>query len=51
MEGHRLEIGRTYAFREKRSTSSPLLKVKLLDKIGRWLRNGRARDSMGSAVA
>jgi hypothetical protein len=35
MEGHQLEIGRTYAFREKRSTSSPLLKVKLLDKIGR----------------
>jgi hypothetical protein len=35
MEGHRLEIGRTYAFREKRSTSRPLLKVKLLDKVGR----------------
>jgi hypothetical protein len=35
MEGHQLEIGRTYAFREKRSTSSPLLKVKLLDKVGR----------------
>jgi hypothetical protein len=35
MEGHQLVIGRTYAFREKRSTGSPLLKVKLLDKIGR----------------
>ncbi len=35
MEGHRLETGRTYAFREKRSTTSPLLKVKLLDKVGR----------------
>ena len=28
-------IGRTYGFREKRSTSSPLLKVRLLDKVGR----------------
>jgi hypothetical protein len=35
MEGHQVEVGRTYAFREKRSTSSPMLKVKLLDKIGR----------------
>jgi hypothetical protein len=35
MEGHQLEIGRAYAFREKRSTSSPFLKVKLLDKVGR----------------
>jgi len=35
MEGHQLVIGRTYAYREKRSTNSPLLKVKLLDKLGR----------------
>jgi len=35
MEGHQLQIGRIYALREKRSTSSPLLKVKLLDKTGR----------------
>jgi hypothetical protein len=35
MEGHQLETGRTYAFREKRSTSSPMLKVRLLDKVGR----------------
>jgi hypothetical protein len=40
MEGHQLVIGRTYAFREKRSTGSPLLKVKLLDKVGR---NGKLR--------
>jgi hypothetical protein len=35
MEGHQLEIGQTYAFREKRSTTSALPTVKLLDKVGR----------------
>jgi hypothetical protein len=35
VEGHQHEIGRIYAFREKRSTSGPLLKVKLIDKVGR----------------
>jgi ribosomal protein L35AE/L33A len=35
MQGHELVIGRTYAYREKRSTASPLLKVKLLEMVGR----------------
>jgi hypothetical protein len=35
VEGKRLVIGRSYAYRERRSTDSPLLKVKLLDKVGR----------------
>jgi hypothetical protein len=35
MEGHQLVVGRTYAFREKRTSSSPMLKVKLIDKLGR----------------
>jgi hypothetical protein len=35
MEGHQLEIGRLYAYREKRGPSYPMLKVKLLDKVGR----------------
>lgn len=35
MEGHLLEIGRRYAFREKRGPGQPMLKVKLVDKVGR----------------
>jgi hypothetical protein len=35
MEGHLLEVGRFYAFREKRAPDEPMLKVKLLDKVGR----------------
>lgn len=35
MESHALVIGRSYAYREKRSPACPLLKVKLLDKVGR----------------
>lgn len=35
MEGHLLEVGRLYAFREKRGREQPMLKVKLLDKVGR----------------
>lgn len=35
MEGHQLVVGRTYAFREKRTPNSPMLKVKLLDKLRR----------------
>jgi hypothetical protein len=35
VQGDALVIGRTYAYREKRTTASPLLKVKLVDKVGR----------------
>jgi hypothetical protein len=35
MEGHQLQIGRRYAYREKRGPCYPILKVKLLDKVGR----------------
>lgn len=35
MEGWALTEGRYYGYREKRGTSSPLLKVKLLSKVGR----------------
>jgi hypothetical protein len=35
METSALKIGQRYAYREKRNTSSPLLKVKLLDIVGR----------------
>lgn len=35
MESQALVIGRSYAYREKRSPACPLLKVKLLDKVGR----------------
>jgi hypothetical protein len=35
VESQALEIGRRYAFREKRISDSPLLKVKLLDIVGR----------------
>jgi hypothetical protein len=35
MEGHQLVISRTYAFRETRSPNSPMLKVKLLEVVGR----------------
>jgi hypothetical protein len=35
VEGHLLEIGRRYAYREKRGPEQPMLKVKLLDKVGR----------------
>jgi len=35
MESDQLEIGRRYAFREKRGPRYPMLKVRLLDKVGR----------------
>ena len=35
MEAHQLVLGRTYAFREKRTAGSPMLKVKLIEKPGR----------------
>jgi hypothetical protein len=35
MESHQLEIGRRYAYREKRGPHYPMLKVRLLDKLGR----------------
>lgn len=35
MEGHLLEVGRRYAYREKRGPQQPMLKVKLLEKVGR----------------
>jgi hypothetical protein len=35
MESAALEIGRFYAFREKRGSAEPMLKVKLLEKVGR----------------
>ena len=35
MESHELEIGRRYAYREKRGPHYPMLKVRLLDKVGR----------------
>jgi hypothetical protein len=35
VEGHLLEVGRFYAFREKRGRGQPMLKVKLVDKVGR----------------
>jgi hypothetical protein len=35
MQGHAMEIGRSYAYREKRGPDTPMLKVKLLDKVGR----------------
>lgn len=35
MESHALVIGRSYAFREKRSPACPLVKAKVLDKVGR----------------
>jgi hypothetical protein len=38
VEGHLLEIGRRYAYREKRGADQPMLKVKLLDKVGRKAR-------------
>jgi hypothetical protein len=35
VEAQQLLVGRSYAFREKRSTSCPLLRVKLIEKVGR----------------
>jgi hypothetical protein len=35
MENHRLEIGRRYAYREKRGAGQPMIKVNLVDKVGR----------------
>lgn len=35
MQGDELVIGRRYAYRERRTAASPLLKLKLLDKVGR----------------
>jgi hypothetical protein len=35
MESHQLEIGRRYAYREKRGPRYPMLKVRLLKKVGR----------------
>jgi hypothetical protein len=35
VEGHLLEVGRFYAFRERRGRDQPMLKIKLLDKVGR----------------
>jgi hypothetical protein len=35
MESHQIEIGRRYAYREKRGPRYPMLKVRLLDKVGR----------------
>jgi len=35
VESQALVIGRSYAYREKRSPDCPLLRVKLLDKVGR----------------
>jgi hypothetical protein len=39
VESRELVIGRSYAYRERRSTTCPLLKVRLLDKIGRGGKN------------
>ncbi len=35
MESHQLEIGRWYAYREKRGPRHAMVKVRLLDKVGR----------------
>jgi hypothetical protein len=35
VESYQLEIGRWYAYREKRGPRYPMLKVRLLDKVGR----------------
>jgi hypothetical protein len=35
MESHHIQIGRRYAYREKRGPRYPMLKVRLLDKVGR----------------
>jgi hypothetical protein len=35
MQGDAMEIGRSYAYREKRGAGQPMLKVKLVDKVGR----------------
>lgn len=35
MENHQLEIGRKYAYREKPGPRYSMLKVRLLDKVGR----------------
>jgi hypothetical protein len=35
MESHQIEVGRRYAYREKRGPHYPMLKVRLLDKVGR----------------
>src|SRR6476659_5040064 len=35
MESHQLEIGRRYAYRERRGPQYPMLKVRLLDMVGR----------------
>jgi hypothetical protein len=35
VESHQLEIGRWYAYREKRGPRYPMVKVRLLDKVGR----------------
>src|SRR3954449_11849207 len=35
MQNHQLEIGRRYAYREKRAVRYSTLKVQLLDKVGR----------------
>jgi hypothetical protein len=35
MQMDALEIGRLYAFRERRGPANPMLKVKLIDKVGR----------------
>jgi hypothetical protein len=35
VQGDRLEIGHSYAYREKRGPGHPMFKVKLLDKVGR----------------
>ena len=35
VQGDAMEIGRSYAYREKRGPDTPMLRVKLLDKVGR----------------
>jgi hypothetical protein len=35
VQGDAMVIGRSYAYREKRGPDVPMLKVKLLDKVGR----------------
>src|SRR3954449_915331 len=35
MQNHQLEIGRRYAYREKRAVRYSTLKVRLLDRVGR----------------
>jgi hypothetical protein len=35
MESSELEVGRSYAYRAKRATDSPMLRVNLIDFVGR----------------